>query len=219
MLSGHDFPSLGKLFYQNRSRLPPGAVYFFACLCILLDSSVCSGLDQRRSAPDPAPADHFGSLFFRHSAQSGHTVFECCRTVRQHPAPFELSQFATTLFFARPNFGLALYTMHRCPNFGRWLPSSQIAKTVRACCAVVHIVDNCETGFRFVTPFCARIPLEVPLTVNDSFILTSSRTYASAFLNVCKPPAGASRLLCGSDTANTAQPCTGHFNASKHCRG
>ena len=111
-----------------------------------------SGLDQRRSAPHSAQISRFESLFFRHYAQSRHIVFECCRTVRQHPAPFELSQFATTLFFARHNLLLALYTLHRCPNFGRWLPSSQIAKTVRACCAVVHIVDNCETGFRFVTP-------------------------------------------------------------------
>lgn len=78
-------------------------------------------------------------------------------------------------FFARHNLLLALYALHRCPNFGRRLLSSQIAKTVRACCAVVHIVDNCERGSRFATPLSIFPMRCAELATNCRKLTTSGR--------------------------------------------
>lgn len=104
--------------------------FLFAYLCILPDSSVCSGPDQQRSAPDPAPISRFESFFFRHSAQSGHTVFECCRTVRQHHAPFESSQFATTPFLCLSEIRTS--SLYAAPVSKFW--------------TLVAIFANCENG-------------------------------------------------------------------------
>ena len=122
----------------------------------------------------PFPVAAGGGLFFLPvcALRFGNTPpHSSCRNLRQ------------LRFCARPKFGLALYTLHRCPNFGRWLPSSQIAKAAADAtncrigergarfvtplsifsmrCAVVQILDDCETGFRFVTPFCVRVCLGI----------------------------------------------------------
>ena len=120
-----------------------GRFIFFACLCILSDSNVCSGLKQQRSAPDPAQIRRFESLFFRHSAQSGHIVFECCRTVRQHTAPFELSQIATTPFLFPSQFVTS--SLYAAPVSKFWTP--------------VAIFANCENGMCLLCscPHCGQL--------------------------------------------------------------